>query len=71
MTREADYSCPSCNGRLQIVDEREFECERCGNVVTECEKIQSTAELVRKEGFDELANRLEAAAEVDEVENGA
>lgn len=59
----ADYSCLECTGVLEEVGDVEYECSHCGQRVTEADRIEATAETVRAEGFDELAARLEAAAE--------
>lgn len=70
MTPEtANYDCPDCGGVLEDAGGDEYECRRCGQRVTEYEALTEAAETVRSEGFDELADRLEAAAE--EAENGA
>lgn len=58
----ADYSCPDCGGRLEGED-GVFECVDCSMSVVEQERIVETAEKVRREGFNDLANRLEAASE--------
>lgn len=60
----ANYKCGNCDGRLAPTDDPgTFECERCGELVTEAAFIDDTAGELRAAGFDSLAEKLEATAE--------
>lgn len=62
----ANIKCPHCGGEYQGTDQPGiFECPGCGD---ELNQLGSTAELLRSEGYEEIAEAFDRTAEVAETD---